>query len=106
LKALRRNSLSSARLFAELRVAGIVQLGQIERVLFEPGGTFSILRFTEERPGLSLAPEWDRALLETQTPDDSLCACGQCGFVVKQEVRAGSCPACAARFWATAVRSH
>jgi uncharacterized membrane protein YcaP (DUF421 family) len=106
LKALRRNSLSSARLFAELRVAGIVQLGQIERVLFEPGGAFAILRFKEERPGLSLAPEWDRTLVETQTPDATLCACGQCGFVVEQEVRAGPCPACAARSWAAAVRSH
>jgi uncharacterized membrane protein YcaP (DUF421 family) len=106
LEALRGNSLSAARLFAELRVAGLVQLGQLERVLFEPGGHFSILPFKEERAGLSLAPEWDPDLIDTQVSDDSLCACGQCGFVEKKETLAATCPACSAHSWARAVRSR
>jgi uncharacterized membrane protein YcaP (DUF421 family) len=105
LHELRKNSLSSARLFAELRVAGVVQLGQVERVLFEPGGTFSLLSFKKERPGLSLAPEWDRELAETQPADESLCACGQCGRVDRREARAQACPSCNAHSWTAAVRS-
>ncbi len=105
LVALRQNSLSTARLFAELRVAGVVQLGQLERVLFEPGGAFSVLHFQEERPGLSLAPEWDRGLLDTQAPDDRLRACGNCGFVATLAAASGSCAACDARSWTAAVRS-
>ncbi len=105
LRQLRRSTLSSARLFAELRVAGVVQLGQVERALFEPGGTFSILRFEKERPGLSLAPEWDRGLTGTQTREEALCACGQCGFVTKQEQQGAPCPMCSAHAWAPAVRS-
>jgi len=105
LTELRKNSLSTARLFAELRGGGIVQLGQLERVLFEPAGTFTCLSFKEERPGLSLAPEWDRELVDTQARDEKLCACGQCGLVTSKEERDDACPACGVSAWTAAVRS-
>jgi len=103
LRELRRCALPVERVHAQLRGEGIINLGEVERLFFEPGGAFSTVRRDRERPGLSLVPEWDEALRKTQREDGSLRVCGICGEV-GAEHPPHACPACGASDpWQAAV---
>jgi uncharacterized membrane protein YcaP (DUF421 family) len=66
------------RLYAELRSDGVRHLGQVKRMYMEANGDFSIVRSKEEKPGLSVIPEWDTELRERQKQTD-LAVCKRCG---------------------------
>jgi uncharacterized membrane protein YcaP (DUF421 family) len=83
-RALRRNVVSRERLFAELRGHGITQLGEVERVYIEANGSFSIVRFDEPRPGLTVIPTFDRELLAEQRRETET-ACATCGALTGNE---------------------
>ncbi|OON68450.1 DUF421 domain-containing protein [Hymenobacter sp. CRA2] len=97
--------LSQERLFAELRYAGIDNLGKIKRAYMEANGSFTILKETDPRPGLTLIPSWDRDFIEEQpkSPDDY--ACCNCGFVRHSIGHAPNtaCDACSHKEWTPAV---
>lgn len=93
LGALRMCALPVARIHAQLRGEGLLNLGQVERLYFEPGGSFSTVRRKEERPGLSLVPEWDQALKSQQRSEAECFACRVCGALAKA-ARSGRCPQC------------
>jgi uncharacterized membrane protein YcaP (DUF421 family) len=93
LRELGRCSLSLERLRATLRSEGLHQFGQVALVLFEAGGAFTVVRRDREIPGLSLVPEWDRALRATQQVDATHSACVACGAtsVTPQVTRCAEC---------------
>jgi uncharacterized membrane protein YcaP (DUF421 family) len=101
--ALRENQVSRERLFAELRREGVQNLGSLDRVYFEPNGTFSILRASERRAGLSLVPEWDIDLAEEEAQGSEQCACGECGAVVPKIAGKDPCAECGGRSFRAAV---
>jgi len=80
LAELRRCSLSPERLYSALRGAGVVQLGEVDLVLFEVGGAFTIVRRLQEGPGLPVVPRWDDALRQAQHVDSEFCSCTACGM--------------------------
>jgi uncharacterized membrane protein YcaP (DUF421 family) len=103
LRELRLCALSVARIHAQLRGEGLLNLGQVERLYFEPGGAFSTVRRKEEAPGLSLVPEWDVALKSTQRADPEHYACRTCGVLATADSSA-RCPACRSKApWERAV---
>lgn len=103
-KSLRQSQVSRERLFAELRREGVQNLGSLERVYFEPNGTFSILRAREPRIGLSLVPEWDRDLAAAESQGSEQCACGECGAVVPKTAGNHACAECGGRAFRAAVK--
>jgi uncharacterized membrane protein YcaP (DUF421 family) len=105
LDVIRHNGISRQRLFAELRAAGILQLGAVERVYLEPSGTFCVLPRHTPREGLSLVPEWDPELLAEQTPAEGVSACFECGALTREQAPPPHCPHCAAAAkWVRAMR--
>jgi uncharacterized membrane protein YcaP (DUF421 family) len=90
---LRRCALPVERIQAQLRGEGLLNLGQVERLFFEPGGSFSTVRREQEQAGLSLVPEWDEALRRTQRPAPGTNACSACGALVHAE-KPARCPMC------------
>jgi uncharacterized membrane protein YcaP (DUF421 family) len=93
LARLRSEAISLERLRSQLRVSGILNLGKVERVYFEPGGAFSVVSREQEQPGLSLAPSWDPELRARQKDVPGAFACSSCGNVVESKSMA-RCPAC------------
>ena len=94
LRELRRCALPVDRVHAQLRGEGLLNLGHVERLYFETGGSFSVVRAEQERAGLSLVPKWDHTLRRAQHVDPERRACGWCGALVSA-VAPERCPACA-----------
>ena len=67
-------------LFADLRVEGIEQLGQVRVAILEPSGQVSVFLFNKEnvRPGLPILPkELDKRSAQINKPGEyACCACG------------------------------
>jgi uncharacterized membrane protein YcaP (DUF421 family) len=93
LREVHRCTLPIARVHAQLRGEGLLNLGQVERLFFEPGGSFSTVRKQQEQPGLTLVPEWDEALRKRQRVIGGRNACSACGAVAAGE-RPERCATC------------
>ena len=78
-KRMKKVRITPERLFAELRSEGVRHLGQVKRMYIEANGDFSVVRSKEEKPGLSVIPEWDTELRERQKQTD-VPVCKRCGF--------------------------
>jgi uncharacterized membrane protein YcaP (DUF421 family) len=105
LQALRRNSISRERLFAELRSRGFLQMGAIERVYIESDGSFSTIPGPKNRPGLSIVPEWDPELAARQSRDPATQSCGRCGSLKRESDSRKPCRFCRALDWRAAVHA-
>ncbi|RTQ47884.1 DUF421 domain-containing protein [Hymenobacter gummosus] len=97
--------LSKERLFAELRFSGIDNLGKIKRAYMEANGSFTILKATEPKPGLTLIPSWDEDFLNAQPKAPDTYACCHCGFVRRSVGHEPNtrCDACGHKEWTPAV---
>jgi uncharacterized membrane protein YcaP (DUF421 family) len=106
LRELRRSALPVERVQAQLRGEGVLNLGEVECLFFEPGGSFSVVRRDQEQAGLSLVPEWDQDLRRAQRVEPDANACRACGALVRGS-RPSRCPACRSRDgWQQAVRGR
>lgn len=80
LEEMKRAGIGRERIFMELRVEGIVQLGQVDRLYLEANGSFTVLRREHPKAGLSLLPDWDlefRALKENKIEQAVCRVCGK-----------------------------
>ncbi len=90
LAKLHEESLSHEELFESLRYEGIHQLGQVALAYMEPSGKVSVIKNSQERPGLSVLPQGKR-LVESSDKADVAC-CKNCGCVAEQpEKKCGTC---------------
>lgn len=97
---MRQTRISRERLFAQLRSEGITNLGEIKRLYFEAGGSFSIVPAEERRPGLSLIPDWDEDFCNSRVNSGDLLMCRECGHVEKRSFdRTAGCPNCGVTDW-------
>jgi uncharacterized membrane protein YcaP (DUF421 family) len=95
--------LSREQLFAQLRKASIQQLGQVKRVYMEANGEFSVYEQTPPKPGLSVLPQQDKALLDAEPADSHLTACLRCGHTEPAQQHPPECPRCHNDQWTKAV---
>ncbi|WP_026462313.1 YetF domain-containing protein [Adhaeribacter aquaticus] len=103
--ALEANRISKDQLFAQLRDKSIRHLGQVKRVYMEACGLFSVFTEAETKPGLSVLPEKDQALLKQEPVDDQVKACSQCGNIIPTEkAREANCPNCGCEEWTNAIK--
>lgn len=102
-----RQKLSRQQLFAILRNAKITQLGMVKRVYQEATGDFSIYKNDHPEPGLSILPESDKKIRQSQHRSaDDIFACRDCGFTrsIPEETAPTACRLCGGEEWERAVR--
>jgi len=95
------------RLFAAIRLKGIINLGNVQRVYFESKGVFSIITFEDkqDRPGLCILPEDDYDFRSEIAYDERYQSCKDCGFTIsKQNQPVHECTNCGGRHWESAVK--
>jgi uncharacterized membrane protein YcaP (DUF421 family) len=51
---------------AQLRSSGLYHLGQVQRLYIESSGSFTMIERKEQKPGLTVLPEWDKAIIDAQ----------------------------------------
>lgn len=103
---MQKSRITHERLFAALRLKGIINLGRIQRVYFESKGFFSIIMYADEkqRRGLYLLPDSDPDFRSELNFDDSFMACKSCGNTIKIENKTEQeCPVCKKNEWEMAV---
>jgi uncharacterized membrane protein YcaP (DUF421 family) len=105
-EAIEKMGLSHERMDSLLRIQGIQQLGELQRVYAEPSGSFSLYRAAQEIPGLPVIPDFD---IETHFKG-SFChnhwACHNCGYVKKESHQPCiQCDYCGGKKWRQAVLS-
>jgi uncharacterized membrane protein YcaP (DUF421 family) len=106
---MKKSRITHERLFAAIRLKGIINLGLIQRVYFESKGVFSIVTYSDEneRPGLCLLPETDPDFRNEVNYDENLIACRNCGNTVsKQNNIQKKCSICDVNEWETAVKNN
>lgn len=104
---LARANLSREDLFERLRVAGVRQLGQVQRAYFEQDGNISVFQHAgQPPPGLPVVPPWDltppRALPPGAHAAGRL-ACLHCGTLAPGPAQPPRCPHCGHDRWTPAV---
>jgi uncharacterized membrane protein YcaP (DUF421 family) len=104
LEVLAAGVLSRERLLARLRQESISNLGAVQRAYQEANGAFSILSYTEPKPGLSILPAVDTAFRDEQKKAPGQFACGSCGNSVPSPQKpSNKCSRCSAQEWQPAV---
>jgi uncharacterized membrane protein YcaP (DUF421 family) len=106
LTELDKAKMSRQQLFAVLRNASIFNLGDVERVYLESFGMFSVYKFAEARPGLSILPPQERLIGDLEKHNNThLFACTSCGHVEEKGHPTGECPVCSSESWLKATIS-
>jgi uncharacterized membrane protein YcaP (DUF421 family) len=102
-----REDLGLEEMFADLRVAGIEQLGQIRVAILEPNGQLSVFKFEQDqvKAGLPILPKEFNQHTE-HIHDSGLYACYACGNVQSFEgpVNHPPCTTCEQPVWVKARR--
>lgn len=100
----KKEALGADEFFAELRLKGVSQLGQIEQAIEESNGEISVFYMPDDevRYGLPIMPDsLDHALTQINEPGHY--ACTFCGYTQKMEVQpAAICPECKKDEWVEA----
>ncbi|WP_370898485.1 DUF421 domain-containing protein [Chryseobacterium gossypii] len=100
----KKENLGSDEFFAELRLKGISQLGQVEKAIEEISGEISVFFFENEkvRYGLPIMPDsLDDPL--RHIPQEGYYSCVFCGHTeIKPAGEAGKCPKCKKEEWVQA----
>jgi uncharacterized membrane protein YcaP (DUF421 family) len=106
LSEMKKSRITRERLFAALRLKGIINLATIQRVYFESKGVFSIVTYIDEkeRPGLCLLPESDTDFRAEVNYDENFIACRSCGNTVSIKEIDQRCSVCDQNEWETAVK--
>lgn len=96
--------ISNQQLFATLRSRNIYNLGEVERVYLEASGLFSIYKFKQPVPGLSLLPAADEGAPEIQHIYQRP-VCEHCGQMENEKADPLTCSNCNGDQFTNAVLS-
>ena len=104
-KRLNEANISRQQLYGVLRAQNIFNLGEVERVYIEASGLFSVYKFDSPKPGLSIFPSRDGAILDgQQKPDEHVFVCRMCGRTAEDDSeRNGHCNNCGCENWEEAI---
>ncbi len=102
---LRKMRISKDQIFSILRAKGVRHLGEVKRLYSEADGHFSLFKFTETKPGLSVFPRTENALPAEKKEIQNRQACCHCGNVVdKDDDVPVPCGNCGNREWIPAIK--
>jgi len=99
--------ISRQQLLAELRRQNVYNLGEVRRVYLEASGLFSIFKYKEPRPGLSLLPIGEEADEKQFSDIANTMVCFECGnrASTANEVQ-HNCKNCGSKNWTNAIISR
>ena len=101
---LKKTKISREQMFAVLRNSRIYNLGEVQRVYLEACGIFSIFKFDEPKPGLSLLPPSDEKAGSEFKAINGVVVCQQCGNPASnRQDTEKSCTNCHKTNWGQAV---
>lgn len=106
---MKTSRITRERLFAALRLKGIINLGTVQRVYFESKGVFSIISYSDkkERQGLCILPDSDIDFRAELNYNENFKSCRSCGNTVSNENHTDQkCTVCGREEWETAVKSN
>jgi uncharacterized membrane protein YcaP (DUF421 family) len=82
-EALEKAKITRQQLYAVLRSQGIRTLGEVERVYIEASGLFSVFKYDQPKPGLSILPPKDHTIGQGQpSPNHKALVCANCGMII------------------------
>lgn len=92
---------SREQLFGALRTHKIRHLGQVKRAYLESAGIFSVFKYSEPKPGLTIIPEKDHQLPQPIDQEQVHLVCQNCGCLVEYDERQSSrsCDVCQHQNW-------
>jgi uncharacterized membrane protein YcaP (DUF421 family) len=96
-----KEALAQDEFFAELRLAGVSQLGQVEQAIIETSGEISLFYYEDEdvKPGLPIMPDSLKAAVKTIAAPGNY-SCIFCGYTeAKQPGKANRCSQCEKDEW-------
>jgi uncharacterized membrane protein YcaP (DUF421 family) len=103
-QAVKKVGLSRERLFSQLRVLGIKQIGTVERFYMEANGSFTLIKSKQPKPGLSVIPIWDKDFENRLQKSQDIMTCETCGHTEKLPFDTNRpCSNCAKEQWINAV---
>ncbi len=100
----KKENLGSDEFFAELRLKGISQLGQIDQAIEEVSGEISVFYFEDEKVkyGLSIMPDSLKDAVK-YIKEEGYYSCIFCGYTEEKHTgSAGNCPKCKKDKWVPA----
>lgn len=100
----KKENLGSDEFFAELRLRGVSQLGQIETAIVESSGQISVFYYEDKevKHGLPIMPESLKYALKNISKEGQY-SCTFCGHTeMKQQGKARNCPKCTKDEWVEA----
>ena len=101
---LRAMKISREQMIAVLRNQGIYNLGEVQRTYIEACGLFSIYKYPEPKPGLSLLPPNDNGATTALVKASNAIICEQCGIGdLEQNEIDHTCNNCGANKWIHAI---
>ncbi|MGN6619141.1 MAG: DUF421 domain-containing protein [Ilyomonas sp.] len=92
---------SRERVFAQLRYEGLKSLGNVKRLYFEASGSFTLIKDSSGKPGLSLLPDFDKDFVNRQKKVENVFVCINCGK--EQKNKEYKCSNCGEKKFANAV---
>jgi len=98
---MQKSRISRARLFSQLRGSSIRHLGEVKRLYLEAGGSFTLIRNNEHKPGPSVLPDWDQEFTDEQKRAPEVIVCSHCGCHVAPAVK--ECPNCHRQYFEPAI---
>jgi uncharacterized membrane protein YcaP (DUF421 family) len=103
LKPMLKSRITVDRVCAQLRSMSVYHLGEVKRLYIEANGSFTLVRNNEQRPGLSIIPEWDIEMTGTRKKAAGISVCKKCGKLNEGNLQSDKCPNCGDRHWTDAV---
>lgn len=104
LKSMSQVGLSRERVFSQLRSEGIYNLGRVQRMYIEAGGSFTILENENPKYGLSVIPEFDKDFIKEVTNLENYYCCSCCGAGNNKECNLDdNCPNCSHDGWVKSI---
>ncbi|MCE7066942.1 DUF421 domain-containing protein [Dyadobacter sp. CY326] len=97
---MKSTGISRERVFAQLRANDIVQSGEVKRLYFEAGGTFTVIRQLDVPPGLAVLPEFDQEFWRRIYDPYPQSVCKKCGNNGNSDA---NCENCGGEEWINAV---
>lgn len=102
LEELHSNMVTRQLIFSELRHNGVSSLGAVERLYLETSGIFSMYRYEDAKPGLSVYPPEDENIFNKQEKAEDYQSCKNCGFTEKSNQQK-NCNRCGENQWTSSV---
>ncbi|WP_128546349.1 DUF421 domain-containing protein [Larkinella soli] len=102
---MRGSEMTRELLFAQLRSSRVKHLGVVKRLYIEANGAFTLVRYPEPQPGLSILPPWDTDYVEEQKKVEGHNVCYNCGHPQPTGAKMKeACPNCQRQIWVQAIQ--